>query len=50
MATVDDNKPMYCPRCDRVKANLETMKDHVAKAHPDHDPNWFETYPEPFGN
>lgn len=43
----------FCPRCDR-KYTSETsaqevedqVKTHVAGQHPNHDPNWFETYPD----
>lgn len=48
---------MYCPRCDHKydslknrEATLEIVKDHVAKQHPDHDPEWWDTYPENFAN
>ena len=47
---------MYCPRCDRVKTGtteddvLEQVKKHVAENHQDHDPLWWETYPESFNN
>lgn len=45
---------MYCPRCDRMYIGegtpetraLAKVKKHVAGQHPDHDPLWFETYPE----
>lgn len=47
------NYVMWCPRCDRPydsqkseKDTLELVKKHVAEQHPDHDPNWHETYPE----
>jgi hypothetical protein len=42
---------MYCPRCDRIydggsrSATLEIVKKHVAEQHPDHDPEWWDTYP-----
>lgn len=43
----------YCPRCDNPytsneskAAALEKVKTHVAAQHPDHDPEWYETYPE----
>lgn len=54
-----DNQPavMYCPRCDRqYTANtdnevLEKVKTHVSGQHPDHDPEWYDTYPsDPYGN
>jgi hypothetical protein len=41
---------IYCPRCDRRKKNWDELKTHVALQHPDHDPLWYETYPEAFGN
>lgn len=47
---------MYCPRCDRPYSGknsdeaLETVKKHVAEQHPDHDPDWADTYPEAFAN
>lgn len=57
MLTVLTNNTMYCPRCDRPfnsgtsqDATLELVKVHVAGQHPDHDPLWFETYPEAFAN
>lgn len=45
--------PLYCPRCDRAYTTkketridtIERLKKHVALQHPDHDPNWFDTYP-----
>lgn len=45
---------MYCPRCDRPYVGegtpdtraLEKVKKHVSLKHPDHDPEWYETYPE----
>lgn len=47
----------YCPRCDRKTESEiswddaeQIVKDHVKKAHPDHDPDWFDTYPEIHGN
>lgn len=48
---------MFCPRCDRPYVGegtketsaLEKVKRHVAGQHPDHDPQWFETYPEEKG-
>lgn len=44
---------LYCPRCDRVFITqnekridtIERLKKHVALQHPDHDPEWFDTYP-----
>lgn len=47
---------MFCPRCDRpyfgktADEALENVKKHVAEQHPDHDPVWWETYPESFAN
>ena len=43
--SLDSTKPMYCPRCDKLKPNLEVLKDHVSKQHPDYDPEWWDTYP-----
>lgn len=48
---------MFCPRCDRPyegegiagKTALDKVKYHVREQHPDHDPYWFETYPEDKG-
>lgn len=46
--------PLYCPRCDRAYTTpkgekridtIERLKKHVALQHPDHDPEWFDTYP-----
>lgn len=45
---------MYCPRCDRPYVGegtqetsaLTKVKKHVSLQHTDHDPLWFETYPE----
>lgn len=48
--------PLYCPRCDRAYTTpkgakridtIERLKKHVALQHPDHDPEWFDTYPHP---
>lgn len=44
---------LYCPRCDRVFITqnekridtIERLKKHVRFQHPDHDPEWFDTYP-----
>ena len=54
---VEPSHEMYCPRCDKKfdslvsdNATLELVKKHVAGQHPDHDPEWFETYPETFAN
>lgn len=45
--------PYKCPRdCHRGRTypTLEAVKEHVRKQHPDHDPEWFDTYPdEPAG-
>ena len=54
------NKPkvttIYCPRCqrgyNRKKGEaytdiLNRVKDHVALQHPDHDPDWADTHPDP---
>lgn len=42
----------WCPRCDReyqedtwTKA-FDKVKEHVKGQHPDHDPQWYDTYPE----
>lgn len=41
-----------CPRCDRKYGGKDKnevwnrVKKHVAEQHPDHDPEWFDTYPE----
>lgn len=40
---------LYCPRSchrDRKYSTWEDLKKHVLLQHPDHDPFWFETYPE----
>lgn len=44
---------IYCPRCDRpyfgvfsYEGVLDRVKAHVREQHPDHDPFWYETYPE----
>lgn len=50
MPETQTSTQMYCPRCDRLYENLEKVKKHVAEQHPDHDPEWWETYPEAFGN
>lgn len=50
---------LYCPRCDRQYTEpvngtnrtivylrlLEKLKQHVMLQHPDHDPEWYDTYP-----
>lgn len=45
---------MYCPRCDRAYTAegkdsymnvLKRVISHVAEQHPDHDPEWYDTYP-----
>lgn len=44
---------IYCPRCDRAypdngskfKLRMEKLKKHVREQHPDHDPEWYDTYP-----
>lgn len=50
-----DGVGIYCPRCDRPylrnagETHTELMnrvKDHVSQQHPDHDPEWFDTYPD----
>lgn len=41
------DRPYYAPTADEV---LEKVKTHVSGQHPDHDPLWYETYPEAFGN
>lgn len=47
---------IYCPRCqrgyNRKKGEsytdiLNRVKDHVSLQHPDHDPEWADTYPDP---
>lgn len=45
MPTYNVEGPVYCPRCDRLYPNLEAAKTHVAKQHPDHDPEWWDTHP-----
>jgi hypothetical protein len=47
----------YCPRCDdKTESGVswaeaeKIVKAHVKKAHPDYDPNWFDTYPEKYSN
>jgi hypothetical protein len=48
---------MFCPRCDRPyegegtkeTSALEKVKRHVREQHHDHDPQWYETYPENLG-
>jgi hypothetical protein len=41
----------FCPRCGRkheapTRAQVEEdVKGHVADAHPDYDPDWWDTYP-----
>lgn len=48
---------MFCPRCDRPyegegtkeTSALEKVKHHVREQHHDHDPQWYETYPENLG-
>lgn len=48
---------MYCPRCDRQYIGegtketnaLAKVKKHVREQHPDHDPDWDQTYPEEKG-
>lgn len=55
MGTFDTKGGLYCPRCDReypwdgtkYKFRLEKLIKHVALQHPDHDPEWFDTYPHP---
>lgn len=46
---------LFCPRCDRTYTAkpgdsywrfLERLKTHVREQHPDHDPEWFDTFPE----
>lgn len=45
---------IYCPRCERpykrkqgekYSATMRRVIDHVAQQHPDHDPEWWDTYP-----
>ena len=47
---------VYCPRCDKAFDRktgwtytelLNKVKSHVEHQHPDHDPEWFDTYPDP---
>lgn len=47
---------LYCPRCDRkytskkdesYKKLMDRLIKHVALQHPDHDPQWYDTYPTP---
>ena len=47
---------IFCPRCDRKFSNkndketyarvMKRVIIHVDDQHPDHDPYWYETYPE----
>lgn len=45
--------PIFCPRCDRAYRTvnekridtIERLKRHVSFQHPDHDPMWYDTYP-----
>lgn len=46
----------YCPRCDRAyerkdgetyNAFVERVKRHVSQQHPDHDPEWWDTFKDP---
>jgi hypothetical protein len=52
--STSESPKMYCPRCDRLyyastPAKLEEkVKKHVMEQHPDHDPEWYDTYPHPF--
>lgn len=49
MATPVPEGTLYCPRSchkNRTYASLEDLKKHVREAHPDYDPEWFDTYPE----
>jgi uncharacterized metal-binding protein YceD (DUF177 family) len=49
---------MFCPRCNRkyltqtsMDATLAVVKTHVARQHPDHDQEWWDTSnPEPVEN
>lgn len=45
---------LYCPRCDRkydsksgetYKRLMDRLIKHVSEQHPDHDPEWFDTFP-----
>lgn len=44
---------IFCPRCDRaypksmgaLRDRIQTLKRHVRLQHPDHDPQWYDTYP-----
>ena len=56
----DPDGEWFCPRsCSipgedfsqktRAYLTLEDVKKHVREQHPDHDPLWFETYPEENG-
>lgn len=47
---------VYCPRCQRGYNRksgetytdiLNRVKDHVSLQHPDHDPDWADTFPDP---
>lgn len=49
MAEEVEHKVVYCPRCDRPFAEATLIKvwdrlvNHVREAHPDYDPEWYET-------
>ncbi|QGJ90415.1 hypothetical protein HWC81_gp70 [Gordonia phage Crocheter] len=45
---------LYCPRCDRkyegkvgesYRKLMDRLIKHVRDQHPDHDPEWFDTFP-----
>lgn len=49
------SRVVYCPRCQRpyTQKSSETHEDlmdrvikHVSGQHPDHDPQWWDTYPD----
>lgn len=46
---------IFCPRCDRpykgaigesYRKLLDRVIKHVAEQHPDHDPEWYDTFPD----
>lgn len=51
--TFNTKGTIYCPRCDRkyptsegsIKVRVAALKRHVRLNHPDHDPEWYDTYP-----
>lgn len=49
MAEPGDYAIKFCPRCDRsfqsfkgAEVALQAVKDHVERAHPDYDPDWWK--------